>query len=38
MQEKNVLDQTTTKKDAIGILEGRIVENYLHIIYKRANL
>lgn len=26
------------KKDTIGIPEGRTVENYLHIIYKRASL
>lgn len=29
---------TTTKKDTIGIREERIVENYLHVIYKRASL
>lgn len=26
------------KEDTIGIPEGRIVENYLHVIYKRASL
>ena len=29
---------TKKKKDTIGIPEGRTVENYLQVIYKRASL
>lgn len=35
---RNKMYWTKKKKETIGIAEGRTVENYLQVIYKRASL
>lgn len=35
---RNKMYWNDNKKDTVGIREERRVENYLHVIYKRASL